>query len=284
MSLADEFIQSPSYELLSRCTKDNLLHIAENYAIELTSEDKKLKESLFKAVERALLGSNVLAARTEGPASPQSAASSVSEMELKMREYSFRERQMQYEAAKWRSERDSRAVREKEIEKELQIRKMEIELEVKRLECEELAITLKWPTSVWSLLLQCVLSGKAQEVYSALTVEQSSDYSTVKTAILNAYELVPEAYRQKFRRLSKTDRITHVEFAREKENLFDRWCTSEHVTSREQLRELVLLEEFKNCVPDAVATYLHDRQVTTLAQLLEPFQSQRMALLCETFL
>uniref|UniRef100_A0AAY3ZYS8 SCAN box domain-containing protein n=1 Tax=Denticeps clupeoides TaxID=299321 RepID=A0AAY3ZYS8_9TELE len=125
MSLADEFIQSPSYELLSRCTKDNLLYIAENYAIDLTSEDKKLKESLFKAVE---------------------------------------------------------------------------------------------------------------------------------------------PYRQKFRRLSKTDRITYVEFAREKENLFDRWCTSEHVTSREQLRELVLLEEFKNCVPDAVATYLHDRQVTTLAQ------------------
>uniref|UniRef100_A0AAY3ZW69 SCAN box domain-containing protein n=1 Tax=Denticeps clupeoides TaxID=299321 RepID=A0AAY3ZW69_9TELE len=102
--------------------------------------------------------------------------------------------------------------------------------------------------------------------YELLSRCTKDNLFTVKTAILNTYELVPEAYRQKFRRLSKTDRITYVEFAREKENLFDRWCTSEHVTSREQLRELVLLEEFKNCVPDAVATYLHDRQVTTLAQ------------------
>jgi len=36
-------------------------------------------------------------------------------------------------------------------------------------------------------------------VYSALSVEQSSDYSLVKKEILRAYKLVPEAYRQRFR-------------------------------------------------------------------------------------
>jgi len=38
-----------------------------------------------------------------------------------------------------------------------------------------------------------VLTGKAREVYSALSVEQSSHYDAVKSAILKAYELVPEA-------------------------------------------------------------------------------------------
>ena len=41
--------------------------------------------------------------------------------------------------------------------------------------------------------------GKAQEIYGSLSVEQSSNYEHVKETILKVYELVPEAYRQKFR-------------------------------------------------------------------------------------
>lgn len=63
---------------------------------------------------------------------------------------------------------------------------------------ERVAKSLGWPKCVWTLLLQCVLSGKAQEVYSSLSFDQSSDFEAVKTAILRSYEFVPEAYRQKF--------------------------------------------------------------------------------------
>ena len=42
----------------------------------------------------------------------------------------------------------------------------------------------------------------------------------------------------------------YSEFAREKEALFDRWCSSREVTGQfEKLRQLVLVEEFKACVP-----------------------------------
>uniref|UniRef100_A0AAY4D6X3 CCHC-type domain-containing protein n=1 Tax=Denticeps clupeoides TaxID=299321 RepID=A0AAY4D6X3_9TELE len=131
---------------------------------------------------------------------------------------------------------------------------------------ERVATTLQWPKVVWTLLLQCVLVGKAQEVYSSLSLQQSSDYDVVKTSILNAYELVPEAYRQRFRKSRKGEQITYVEFAREKEALFNRWCVSSKVSTWEQLRELILLEEFKNCVPEAVATHLNDQKESTLAQ------------------
>ncbi len=131
---------------------------------------------------------------------------------------------------------------------------------------ERVALSMKWPKSFWTLLLQCVFTGKAQEVYSALSLEQSGEYDVVKSAVLHAYELVPEAYRQKFRNLTKVDECTHVEFAREKENLFDRWCISMKVTSKEQLRELVLSEEFKHCVPHAVATHLTEHKVNTLSE------------------
>ena len=88
---------------------------------------------------------------------------------------------------------------------------------------EKVADSLNWPKESWVLLLQSALVGKAQEIYGSLSVEQSSNYEHVKEAILKAYELVPEAYRQKFRNYLKYDSKTHVEFAREKENLFNRW-------------------------------------------------------------
>lgn len=58
-------------------------------------------------------------------------------------------------------------------------------------------------------------------MYSALTTEQSGDYEIVKSAILHSYELAPEAYCQKFRSHYKFEKYTYLEFAREKENLFD---------------------------------------------------------------
>ena len=58
---------------------------------------------------------------------------------------------------------------------------------------ERVATTFEWPKDAWTLLLQCVLTGKAQEVYSSLALDQCADYEIVKAAILRAYELVPEA-------------------------------------------------------------------------------------------
>ena len=76
---------------------------------------------------------------------------------------------------------------------------------------EKVADCLNWPKESWVLLLQSVLVGKAQEIYGSLSVEQSSNYEHVKEAILKAYQLVPEAYRQKFRNYLKYDSKTHVE-------------------------------------------------------------------------
>ena len=59
---------------------------------------------------------------------------------------------------------------------------------------EKIALSLEWLKVVWALLLQSALLGKAREVYSALSVDHCSDYNVVKTTILKAYELVPEAY------------------------------------------------------------------------------------------
>ncbi|XP_067255058.1 uncharacterized protein [Chanodichthys erythropterus] len=94
---------------------------------------------------------------------------------------------------------------------------------------ERVAAALHWPKEVWCLLLQCRLVGKAQEVCSALSLEESLRYDVVKNAVLRAYELVPEAYRQRFRNHKKVAQQTFVEFAREKGVLFDKWLSTNNV-------------------------------------------------------
>ncbi|XP_070398848.1 uncharacterized protein [Nothobranchius furzeri] len=131
---------------------------------------------------------------------------------------------------------------------------------------ERIAAALEWPRDVWALILQCKLTGKAQEVMSSLSLSDSLDYECVKSAVLTAYELVPEAYRQRFRALTnKQPHQTFVEFAREKLLLFEKWVAASKVSSFTELKELILLEEFKRCLPERTVLYLNEQKVATLS-------------------
>ena len=131
---------------------------------------------------------------------------------------------------------------------------------------ERIAGALKWPRDVWALLLQCKVTGRALDAISALPLHESLEYDAVKAAILASFELVPEAYRQKFRNNVKKNSQSCVEFAREKAALFDKWCSSCKVTDFKALRELILLEEFKRRMPDRIVMYLNEQKVETLSQ------------------
>ena len=130
---------------------------------------------------------------------------------------------------------------------------------------ERIAAALQWPPEIWTLLLQCKMHGKAQDAMGALPVEDSLNYETVKMAILRAYELVPEAYRQKFRGHKKTSAQTYVEFAREKGTLFDKWCATCKVSDFNALRELILLEDFKRCLSERIVVYLNEQKAGILS-------------------
>ena len=58
-----------------------------------------------------------------------------------------------------------------------------------------------------------------------------------------------------------------MKFARVKESLFDRWCTSKDIDEDfVKLRQLVLVEEFKNCVSRDVKTYLDEKKAENLKE------------------
>ena len=130
---------------------------------------------------------------------------------------------------------------------------------------EKLATDLNWPKDHWTILLQKAFVGKAREIYAQLSVEQSQKYKYVRDVVLRGYQLNPEAYRQKFRNCQRDNSETFVEFARVKEQLFDRWCHSKKVNKDfEKLHQLILIKEFKHRIPFHMKTFIDEKQVENL--------------------
>ncbi len=64
----------------------------------------------------------------------------------------------------------------------------------------------------------------------------------------------------------KTPSQRFTEFARDKANLFDRCCAADKIDTLEQLKELILLEEFKNCLSEKIVVYLNEQKVSSLSE------------------
>lgn len=115
----------------------------------------------------------------------------------------------------------------------------------------------QWPLHRWAPLLSNVFTGAARQAYTALTAEESRDYSTIKSTVLRAYERVPSHYRKIFRSTLKQPNQTCVEFFREKMAQAKRWVDSEGVGgSYKKLLELFVYEEVKSSMPPQLQSYL----------------------------
>uniref|UniRef100_A0A671UEB7 Gypsy retrotransposon integrase-like protein 1 n=1 Tax=Sparus aurata TaxID=8175 RepID=A0A671UEB7_SPAAU len=276
----EDFVEQPTLNKLHTCTKDNLLAIADHFCVTLLKQAKK--EVVKSELVTALTDKGVFPCETTVVAETSSAGRTDPTVQLRLKELDIEMRRL--------------AIKEKELDYELQSRKIEADKQIRLKELdlkgpdfdvnkcvrlvppfseqdvdkyftlfERVAETLKWPKTIWPLLLQSVFTGKAQDAYTSMSPESSLEYEKVKSAVLRAYELVPEAYRQKFRRLKKTDDLTYQEFGRNKEIMFDRWCRATSVADFVSLRNLILLEEFKNCLPDRIATYVNEQKASTVS-------------------
>jgi hypothetical protein len=142
----------------------------------------------------------------------------------------------------------------------------EYDLDMYFLAFEKTAQLMNWPKENWAMLLQTQLTGKSLEVYSSLDLDSCRNYEVVKDKILQSSEQVPEVYRQKFRQGYKKFADTFVEFARQKETLFDKWIRSKNVDNFEKLKQLILVEEFLDRSPYDIKVFVAERNVATLAE------------------
>ncbi|XP_073672376.1 uncharacterized protein [Paramisgurnus dabryanus] len=130
---------------------------------------------------------------------------------------------------------------------------------------ENIASEQNWSDEDKIVLLQATLIGRAQKAFVALPSSEKKIYRCVKTAVLKCYELIPEAYRQRFRSWKKSDKQTYAEWARDLASFFHRWLTAEGVDSFDELCDLMILEQLKNTLPDRITTYISEHHVKTAA-------------------
>ena len=265
------FVSSPTLGELSSLTKANLLTLVQHYKLSATeamskAQVKKLVVQYLQEEELLFEGSEIMETGTmTGEELLQLKRLEFQEKEkereaqLRLKEFEFKEKELT--GVTERAEAPSF-----DMSKHIRFVPTFSETEVDK-HSRKVACSLKWPKESWTLLLQSTLLGKAR-VYPALSIEKSCQYElVVKAATLKAYELVPEANRQKFRNSVKREGQTYVKFARDKETLFNRWCTSKEIDGNfEKLGQLLLIEEFKKCLPGEVKTYLDEKKVETLSQ------------------
>ena len=276
MDKIENFLKEPSMEKLERLRKSEIIKIGEK--LELNVQNSMRKHELVREIASHMVDENVFEEAVLEELPTEMIRMTPEEIELEkikiQAQMELQRNKMELEKIKIQQETRLRevdlAIRGRkgshdsfEVTKQARLvpKFEEANVDGYFAHFERTALNLGWPKECWSMLLQTVLTGKAQRAYATLPTESCADYDLVKAAVLKSFELVPEAYRQKFRTQRKTENQSYVEFLREKENALDKWCDSNRIDGdAEKLRQLILAEEFLNCVPEEVRVHLSERK------------------------
>ncbi|KAJ8018256.1 hypothetical protein HOLleu_43849 [Holothuria leucospilota] len=96
------------------------------------------------------------------------------------------------------------------------------------------------PLKRWTLDLEACLTGKAQRAFSLLSAEQKENFEAVRDAILAAYRLTPEAYKDKFRTAQKLSSETFQQCATRLSLYLRRWFNpSERLLNEDEFQAIM---------------------------------------------
>ncbi|XP_060135605.1 uncharacterized protein LOC132592754 [Zootoca vivipara] len=141
--------------------------------------------------------------------------------------------------------------------------------------CEEMAV----PYRYYMPILRSLVKGPLQELMGTLSREQMFSYETYKQLVEQRFSLDSQHYQQAFRKAVKVPPQEKFQlFAAKLEQNFGLWLAAEKVQTFEQLRQLVLLEQFQRSLPSEIASLVADRHPQNLqesARLAEEFRSHR---------
>ena len=104
--------------------------------------------------------------------------------------------------------------------------------------------------------------GKAQQAYAGLSVTDASDYGQLKPAILRWYNITEESYRQHFRAAKPRAGESNREVAARLEDLAGKWMKT--CTSIEELRDLMVLEQLLNTLPEDAHIFKERKPKTSM--------------------
>ncbi|XP_061471481.1 zinc finger and SCAN domain-containing protein 31-like [Rhineura floridana] len=123
----------------------------------------------------------------------------------------------------------------------------------------------QWPRGDRLTRLMPAFSPEAQQALSSLTSRDKIDYGKVKTTFLQGNSTSTEIHRQRFRQFCYQEAEGPREVCSQLRELCHCWLEPESRT-KEQIIELLILEQFLTILPQEIQSQVRDRSPETCAQ------------------
>ncbi|XP_062977952.1 zinc finger protein 721-like [Elgaria multicarinata webbii] len=130
---------------------------------------------------------------------------------------------------------------------------------------EQVAEACRWPKEEWAARLLPALSGEAEQAFSKLEAGDREDYGKVKAAILHGDVMSREKQRQHFRRFCYQEAEGPRGAYSRLQELCQGWLKVER-HSKEQILELLILEQFLTILPPEIQSCVRDVGPETCSQ------------------
>ncbi|XP_075051762.1 uncharacterized protein LOC142138735 [Mixophyes fleayi] len=118
----------------------------------------------------------------------------------------------------------------------------------------------------WAQFLTPGLRGKALEAFADLPPEMDGNYEAIKSALLQRFNITPEAHRQKFRDLKCSASDTYSGLVAQLCASFKQCVGGLQITTFDALQDLMIQEQFLTLCPADVKEWVVDRDPTSSAE------------------
>ena len=126
---------------------------------------------------------------------------------------------------------------------------------------ERYAAAQNWNRDEWALNLSSLLTGKALNVYSSIPIEDAHQYEILKFALLKAYNLTEDGYKQKFRTSKPDNCETAMQFIARLNDYITKWLDSANVDrTYDAVLEFLVKDQFLQVIPSELAIFVKERE------------------------
>lgn len=146
---------------------------------------------------------------------------------------------------------------------------------------ERFATIAVWSETGWATSLNTLLAGNALDVYSRMPIEKSSDYESLKCALLFKYQLTAEGFGTKFRSAKLETIETYSQLTERLNGYLKRWVElSGKEKKYDDLVDLLLQEQLLRLGGKELAVFLQERKPSgakEMAKLADKYQEAHMS-------
>ena len=142
------------------------------------------------------------------------------------------------------------------------------------------AVALKWDQSQWVIYLSALLEGNALSLYHSLAANSdgSVSYECLKDNLLKKFQCTADGFRKRFQEVRPDTNEPFQTFGIELTRLLDRWIAlSGTARTKEGMMDLILCEQFLESVSNDLATFIREKNLSKLDDMVKAAESYRLA-------